>query len=303
MPNAHGRAVDTTHLSWEATAERLIFHRDTQAHFLRWSHVLKYLQKHRGALHILELGCGKEMPLARMLYSNRSLPASYTGVDYRRMVVPDMLTKVVADGKFNLTLLDQTDAATVNDPEGGRWDVLVSFECIEHVEPGHTRTILSNALNLLQPDGVFFLSTPCFDPAVGAADNHVSEPTYEALGALIEDLGWVIEGHWGTFASIKDYEPHITKRYGEDVHNAFRLLREYYDTNILANVFAPLFPDKSRNCLWQLRHPDNSRWFGKAPPARQFPPLETVDGPWTSSEKWQDLNDFAFDAPEPGDTP
>jgi len=287
MANASGRKVDTTHLSWEQTAERLIFHRDTQAHFMRWSHVLKYLQnsKHRGEARVLELGCGKELPLPRLLYSNKCVPKAYCGVDYRKNLDrPEMLAKVIESGKFNFKLLPSQDAATVSKEQiGFTPDVIVSFECIEHVEPLHARNILLNARYLLATGGVMFLSTPCYDANVGAADNHVSEITYQALGSLLEDLGFTIDGVWGTFASIRDYETALAKQYGKAGTDIFNKLREYYDTNILANVFAPLFPEHSRNALWQLSYDPQTSLD------RRYPPLADVKGPWTSSAAWATL--------------
>jgi hypothetical protein len=34
------------------------------------------------------------------------------------------------------------------------------------------------------------------------------------------------------------------------MNQSFDLLREYYDSNYLATIFAPLFPAHARNCLW-----------------------------------------------------
>ena len=33
----------------------------------------------------------------------------------------------------------------------------------------------------------------------------------------------------------------------------FESLHEYFDVNLLANLMAPMFPEQSRNCLWQLK--------------------------------------------------
>jgi 2-polyprenyl-3-methyl-5-hydroxy-6-metoxy-1,4-benzoquinol methylase len=283
VANARNKNVDTTHLSWESTADRLIFHRDTQAHFLRWSHVLKHLQnsKNRGKSKILELGCGKELPLPRLLYSNRCVPSAYCGVDYRKNLdQPDMLKKVIADGKYNFKTIAGQDAATVTlEQIGFTPDVIVSFECLEHVEPAHIRRILKHARSLLSDDGVFFMSTPCWDPSVGAADNHVSEVTFEAMSALLQDVGFVVKNVWGTFASIKDYEDALIREYGDAGRLMFNKLRDYYDTNILANIFAPLFPQYSRNALWELEKADKIR----------KPQLTAIDGQWTSSDKWEEL--------------
>jgi hypothetical protein len=33
----------------------------------------------------------------------------------------------------------------------------------------------------------------------------------------------------------------------------FETVSEYFDTNILSNLMAPMFPAESRNCLWVLK--------------------------------------------------
>src|SRR4029077_2190422 len=77
------REYDRTHLSIDMAEERMIIHRDYLAHCMRWSHVAKFLMQHKryASARILEAGCGKEMPLPRMIYSNRMSGAEYVGVD------------------------------------------------------------------------------------------------------------------------------------------------------------------------------------------------------------------------------
>ena len=33
----------------------------------------------------------------------------------------------------------------------------------------------------------------------------------------------------------------------------FNALKDYYDSNLIANIMAPMFPDASRNTLWVLK--------------------------------------------------
>ena len=76
MANARGKTVDTTYLSVDQATERGFLHRDYIAHCLRWSHVIKYLgtsARYKTA-KILDVGCGKEMPLAKSLHSSRMAP-------------------------------------------------------------------------------------------------------------------------------------------------------------------------------------------------------------------------------------
>jgi len=276
MTNARGKEIDNTHLSIDQAEARGFIHRDYIAHCFRWSHVCRWLNeksRYKDAV-ILDVGCGKELPLAKLLYSSRLIPKHYIGIDYNKKL--DL--SPFHTGKFPITTV-----AGVEFPCDYGHDeapnVVISFEVLEHVEPGAARKMLAGMHRLALLEADFFISTPCYDERVGAAGNHVSEITREALGALLEDLGFAIEGNWGTFASIRDYKDRLEE---DGLMDIFNDLRTYYDVNVLATVFAPLYPEFSRNNLWHLTVADDSY-------ARRFKPLAKVEGPWTSSDKWKEL--------------
>ena len=278
MANARGKTVDTTYLSVDQATERGFLHRDYIAHCLRWSHVIKYLGtsgRYKTA-RILDVGCGKEMPLAKSLHSSRMAPAWYGGVDMVALTTPEQFRN--AKWKPN-QLFGKTDVCTIK-PEDldEKPNAIVCFEVAEHVEPEHCRRMLAKFAELLEADGRLFISTPCYDLDTGAAANHVNEMTYQAFGAALEDTGWRVEGHWGTFASMKDYKDELTAAQRE----VWDDLRNYYDTNYLATVMAPLVPAHSRNVLWQLKFDPSSQ-------DRLFPGLRDVEGIWGSSDKWEEL--------------
>jgi hypothetical protein len=80
------------------------------------------------------------------------------------------------------------------------------------------------------------------------AENHIYEWEYEELKAELETR-FVIEEHFGTFASVKDYKDLMTP---EEV-NLLNRLKEYYNSAMISCLMAPLYPSKSRNVLWKLR--------------------------------------------------
>lgn len=247
MANIRGKQIDNTHLSIDQAEARGFLHRDYIAHCLRWTHVCRHLQ--RSGLYktadVLDIGCGKEVPLAKLMYSSRLVPVtgSYTGIDVNKLSVPDMFHT----GKFDIELIGETDVCE-HDFGGSTFAVITCFEVLEHVEPEHSLRILRKIKSLLEPGGKAFLSTPCYDPNMGAAANHVNEMSYEAFGSMIEHAGLQIENQFGTFASMKDYK-HLLSPAEEAI---FSRLRDYYDTNYLATIFAPLFPHASRNCIWEV---------------------------------------------------
>ena len=125
------------------------------------------------------------------------------------------------------------------------------------------------------------MSTPNWDPRVGAAANHVNEMKHEALGAMLQSCGWYVRKVYGTFASIRDYKDKLFETYPGS-ETVFNKLREYYDVNMLAVIFAPLFPAEARNCLWILE-----KYHGQEQHVYELFPWPA--GPWSSSELWEDM--------------
>ena len=76
MANARQKHVDNTHLSIDTAEER-------------------------GKIDVLDIGCGKELPLLKTLYTGRAAPKSYTGVDINRVERPEMFRKA----KFDINLI------------------------------------------------------------------------------------------------------------------------------------------------------------------------------------------------------
>ena len=280
MANARGKEIDNTHLSIDQAEARGFIHRDYIAHCLRWTHVSKYLhlQARYKTARVIDIGCGKDMPLARMLYTSRLAPEKYVGVEYNKMEIPDMFK----NSSFQPDLIAGVDFTTIdqNNVAGGlQYNYSTCFEVLEHVEPIKAIAILDHLPKFLAQNSVSWFSTPCWDEKVGAAANHVNEMTYEAFGSLLEEMGYKILKHWGTFASIKDYKTELN-----GLQDTFDKLREYYDSNYLATIFAPLFPHKARNVLWE------TQYVGKLKlEERLFKPINKLEGRLGSSDKWRDL--------------
>ncbi|NDB66046.1 MAG: class I SAM-dependent methyltransferase, partial [Euryarchaeota archaeon] len=178
-----------THLSIDQANARGVVHRDYIAHCLRWSHVLKVINKggfYKNA-RVLDVGCGKEMPMARALFTNRYAPLSYDGVDVNKL---EMHAVFASDKvRFKPTLHGETDFLTLKLPHSP--NCITSFEVLEHVPPGHARKMIERMYDLLDgsdENSVAIISTPCYDERVGAAANHPNEITYQALGAAFEDV-------------------------------------------------------------------------------------------------------------------
>ncbi len=279
MANIRNQAIDKTFLSLDQAEERGFIHRDYIAHCFRWSHVCKFLaQQHRyKTARILDVGCGRELPLAKLLYSSRYIPEHYVGLDYGP--IEEEAIKKFEGGKFPLETFEKMDF--LNFAEAWQPNLITCFEVLEHVEPKHMLEMLRKMKRMLLGGGTIILSTPCYDEKTGAADNHVNEITHLALGAILEREGFRIDACYGTFASIKDYKDLLAADGAEELFNH---LRGYYDTNVLSTIFAPLYPSRSRNNLWRLSHRSAADAY-----VPLFKPLEEAPTPWGSSALWKEL--------------
>jgi 2-polyprenyl-3-methyl-5-hydroxy-6-metoxy-1,4-benzoquinol methylase len=281
MPNPD-REYDKTHLSIDTAEERILVHRDYLAHCLRWSHVVKCLyQNHRYKnARILDVGCGREMPLAKLLYANRMTGAKYCGVDMNALSLPDMVATAAANEKLEVHVKGQMDASKLTlestAPPDRRlpWspNIIVCFEVFEHMHPRIARALLKTLRNVIAPGGTMFFSTPNWNG--DAAANHINETKYQALAAILAETGWKVERNYGTFASQRDY---IHEMLPEE-QLIFRKLSEYYDSNLLSIMLAPLYPELSRNALWVL-----------SPGVEDKGLLERIEGPWCQHPDWREL--------------
>lgn len=241
---------DTTSLRANGGAARTL-HRDYSAHFFRWSFARRLIKK---TDHVLDLGCGVDQPLKRVLFESASGPlaASYTGVD---------LNPLKASGNQHVMILggrDFTDPKVakeimVHHTPGQGFDVVVHFEIIEHMPVDAGVRLLKHCYNALRPGGLMIMSTPVYDGKHHAA-NHIHEYTVPELQALVEKAGFRIEQRFGTFMDVK----HIGKAIPqggelEAVRIVKRALEQYFDNDALSNIFGPLYPDHARNCIWICR--------------------------------------------------
>lgn len=231
-----------TQLNPNIAFERHVFHRDMFAHFLRWSHVLKIAKI---GDNILDFGCGNGN-LYEVLYRNRYSPKRYLGLDIRKQTIEKN------KARFPKAEFQYQDLIN-NCNYGIDWDIITSFETIEHVGKKNVSKFLDNIKKHCNKNTNVLISTPCYDEKVGAAQNHIydggpQELTYNEMKQLLEERFEIIT-HYGTFASQKDY-----KDYMEDWQiKMFNKLSEYYDTNLLSVIMAPFFPEYSRNVIWKLR--------------------------------------------------
>lgn len=235
---------NTTQLYIDRATERGIVHRDYLAHCLRWTHILKHAKVGQ---RILDVGCGVNTPLAWTMYTNKFKPGIYVGLDFRKSFDTDPTAfnfPVELRGGFDVTSEKAWDDLYLNYVDN--WDIVTCLEVIEHMEREDGVKLLENLSHALGRNTLLFLSTPCFNGS--AAANHVYEWKYAELRDELRNY-FKMEAVYGTFASQSELLPFTTL----EERAVFNSLKEYYDTNLLAVLLAPLHPDRSRNAIWRLR--------------------------------------------------
>lgn len=238
-----------TQLTPQQEFERHIYHRDQFAHYLRWSHVLKNAKIGQT---ILDFGCGTGEML-ELFYRNKYRPKQYLGLDIRKQTIDENNEKFA---KLDFATFKQADLCQPDLDLGQTFDIITCFEVIEHIGHANADAFLDNIAYHCDENTIVYLSTPNYDPKVGAANNHLLGPNKEVgewdhfeLQEKLEEY-FIIEKKYGTFASIKDYKNDLTGWRKE----AFEELKKYYDSNLLSNMMAPMIPaEHARNCLWVLK--------------------------------------------------
>lgn len=249
------KPYNTTELDPDTAFERHVYHRDQFAHYLRWTHVLKLANI---GMKILDFGCGSGN-MYEVFYRNRFKPARFLGLDVRKQTIAKDKEKFP---QVEWAVADLAAPIDETWPDAGQstdWDIITSFEVAEHVGKWKVPQFLDNIKIHCNPNTIILISTPCYDAKVGAADNHTydagdgrgvapQELTYQEMKELLSERFEIIE-HYGTFASQKDYKDKLSEK-GKEM---FDRLSRYYDSNLVAVIFAPLVPQYSRNVLWKCK--------------------------------------------------
>lgn len=243
------KRYNKTQLNPDATLERHIFHRDQFAHVLRWFYVAKLMRSIRGKLTVLDFGCGNAN-LLKLLYHNRCAPSEYLGLDIRKQTI-DKLKEEWKEKSF-ITFM-HIDLCHEHLFALKMYDIIVCFEVVEHIGKQNIDVFLKNIIKYCHNDSIILLSTPNYNDDAGAANNHIidgeiGEWKHDDLQAILEKY-FIIDKKIGTFASMKDYKNLMLCHQ----HIMFDELSQYYDSNMMSIIFAPMFPKQARNCLWVMR--------------------------------------------------
>jgi 2-polyprenyl-3-methyl-5-hydroxy-6-metoxy-1,4-benzoquinol methylase len=199
---------------------------------------------------ILDFGCGSG-EMFELFYRNKYRPSHYVGLDVREKTIRENISKFIINDNADFITQDLCKEFDLNE----KFDVITSFEVIEHIGHKNIDVFLQNIIRHCRKDTIILISTPNYDPCVGAAENHILGPEreigewkHEELQKKLEEY-FVIEKKFGTFASMRDYD-YLLNDWQKKMYDT---LKEYYDVTLLSVIMAPMFPEQSRNTLWRLR--------------------------------------------------
>jgi 2-polyprenyl-3-methyl-5-hydroxy-6-metoxy-1,4-benzoquinol methylase len=235
------KQCNKTHLSISQAEDREIVHRDYLAHCMRWSHVLKNVEIGET---VLDLGCA-DAPLGMMLYANKFRPDRYVGVDIREGILETAKAKL-SKANFPVELINVNLITEFNRVPKYDYTVITSFEMVEHIHQQFVEPLLKNISEIMSDKTTFFLSTPCFSGS--KAGNHVYEWRYQELKDVLVKY-FKVEANYGTFMR----QAALKQVWTPEEMILFDKLHEYYDSNVLSIIFAPLHPEVASNCIWRLR--------------------------------------------------
>lgn len=256
MTKIDTKKYNTTDLNPESTFERHVFHRDQFAHYLRRCKILNDTSIWETTC---DFWCGN-WNLLQVLYRNKFKQKKYIWIDIRKQTIEKAKEKFKDVDWAEFVVEDLVNPQNWVNFSDIQADRVCSFEVLEHVWKQNGDKFMINFRECGNKDATYYLSTPNFDEKVWAAWNHtydswdwrwvaVQEFTHQEIQELI-DKNWLkVVQKFGTFASQRDYKELMNDRQKE----MYNHLKEYYDSNLLSNLMAPLFPEQSRNTMWILK--------------------------------------------------
>ena len=136
-------AINKTHLDVEKATERGLIHRDYASHYFRWSVVLRYAHYQDS---VGDVGCNDGM-LAQILYVNKYKPKIYVGFDILRSALEKLVNRQV-NFPIKAICVDLREKSILSKWKN-KFDLVTSFECVEHFEKFHIHNMLDNVSNTI----------------------------------------------------------------------------------------------------------------------------------------------------------
>lgn len=239
---------DTTNLLESGHGK--VVHRDYLAHCLRWGWASRQI---RWGDKIFDFGCGIESPLYMIIGAMKTFQApddpsrmgkrpEYTAVDLNRL--KNKRGAVWSDVREQVNIIEDVKTR-VSLRNWGEFDIVTSFEVLEHMEEELGDEYLAVAREGMGDNAKLYLSTPVYNGHT-MAKNHIREYTILELLDKLHAAGFKVDQRYGTFMSWNDL-----KRVGTPSELAMaESMRPFLGTEVVACMFAPKYADHSRNNVW-----------------------------------------------------
>jgi len=223
---------------------------------------MKVVKEHFGAgVRIMEMGCGKEIPLFRTLTCDHSAvkhykPSQYCAVDLNQIKYRPRVSGI------ETKILSKTNA--VDEPEkvpDWTFDVVISFEVLEHMDKPDGERFLDGMVRYARrkperedgADGMILLSTPVNGGFI--AKNHIYEWQRSELRRAFEKRGCEVMEEYGTFSNLRN----LFRAMDDKEIEIWNRLANYHSPHTLSCVFSAMHPEAARNIAWKVRVPADAK--------------------------------------------
>ena len=160
----------------------------------------EFLKDEARGKKVLEVGCGDGYGAAYLA----DVASEVTAIDYDQEVVARALAKY---GRANLKFLPMEAGALRF--EDNSFDVVCSFQVIEHISEAAIGRYLSEIKRVLRPRGSFYLSTLNLEHAVKSPKTYKKNPAHCKEFVLTELNDLLLS----EFASVEIYGLHLTPKH------------------------------------------------------------------------------------------
>ncbi len=256
-----------TRMDFERTGRNFDYRKDELMHIGRYSNgaqsMMDLSKKLKRPIRVLDVGCG-EMNTVRLFYRSFVCKKSdviekYYGVDIDVLMIKNATEKYrqvyrTCNAEFigGAEGWDLTVKPRLAFPDG-YFDLIISFEFLEHIKPEYVMPILKEVNRLLNNEGVALISTPNSNGSNKILPkDHVYEYSFEELTELFRRAGFLLCGAYGTCINISKLPPKekellrgVIKRF----NGAFGK-----NTAFTSVALAPFFdPKRCKNVIYHLR--------------------------------------------------
>ena len=182
----------------------------------------EFLRKQAKGKSVLEIGCGDGYGSACLAEAARKV----TGIDYEEAVIYQ------AQNKYRGANLEfaRMDAANLQFADNS-FDIVCSFQVIEHIPEDRLARYLSEARRVLKDDGKFYLSTLNLEHVMKSPDRYKKQPAH-CREFKLEELRDLLSN---AFANVEIYGLQLTLK-----HRFYQRLKKIGILNFVPKAINPV---------------------------------------------------------------